>query len=110
MIWFTIDRASTIAVYAAVEDIPAGDDVHAFTSEAELGKLLEFLSGTELAEVWNGFAGVPPFDDLKSVRKFRDRRTAVARIWKAVQRLDSTRAANTAPRARDVPPKANRSR
>jgi hypothetical protein len=30
---------------------------------------------------------VVPFDDLKPVRKFTDRKTAIARIWKAVQRL-----------------------
>jgi hypothetical protein len=36
-----------------------------------------------------------PFDDLKPVKKFTDRKAAVARIWKAVQRL-----------ARDVAPPA----
>ena len=28
-----------------------------------------------------------PFDDLKPVKKFTDRKAAVARIWEAVQRL-----------------------
>jgi len=30
---------------------------------------------------------VVPFDDLKPVRKFTDRKTAIARLWKAIQRL-----------------------
>jgi hypothetical protein len=35
----------------------------------------------------NSFAGVAPFDDLKPVKKFTDRKAAVARIWGAVARL-----------------------
>ena len=40
-----------------------------------------------LEEIWNGFAGVVPFDDLKPVKKFRNRPYGVAQIWKVVQRL-----------------------
>jgi hypothetical protein len=98
---FTIGRENRIAVYAAVEDVSASDDIHVFTSESELGKLLEFLSGNELAQIWNSIADVPPFDDLKPVRKFKDRKTAVARIWKAVQRLDAPKkAVNAAPKGK----------
>ena len=57
----------------------------AITSEAELAA--SSLSVGQLVEIWNGFAGVVPFDDLKPVRKFTDRKTAVARIWRAIQRL-----------------------
>jgi hypothetical protein len=57
----------------------------AITSEAELAA--SPLSVGQLTEIWNGFAGVAPFDDLKPVRKFTDRKTAVARIWRAIQRL-----------------------
>jgi hypothetical protein len=84
---FTINRDNNIAVYAAADEIPAGDNIHRFTSEKELAKLLEFLSSEDLAQVWNSFAGVAPFGELKPVKKFTDRKTAVARIWKAVQRL-----------------------
>jgi hypothetical protein len=42
-----------------------------------------------LVAVWNSFAGVAGFGaDLKSVKKFTDRKSAVARIFKAVQKLD----------------------
>jgi hypothetical protein len=42
-----------------------------------------------LVAVWNSFAGVAGFGaDLKPVKKFTDRKSAVARIFKAVQKLD----------------------
>jgi hypothetical protein len=102
---FTIDSDHNIAVYASAEEVPAGDSVQRFTSEKELGKLLEMLNGDELIQVWNSFAGVAPFDDLKPVKKFTDRKTAVARIWKAVQRLGATKVADAAPQAADNAPK-----
>jgi hypothetical protein len=40
-----------------------------------------------LVQVWNSFAGAPPFADLKEVKKFTDHKTATARIWTAAQRL-----------------------
>lgn len=61
------------------------------TSEAELYN--SPLGLGQLTEIWNGFAGVVPFDDLKPVRKFTDRKTAVARIWRAIQRLVPTESA-----------------
>jgi len=69
------------AVAAAADSEPR----LAITSEAELAA--SPLSVGQLTEIWNGFAGVVPFDDLKPVRKFTDRKTAVARIWRAIQRL-----------------------
>ena len=38
-------------------------------------------------KVWNNFAGAPPFAELKEIKRFTDRKTAVARIWNAAQRL-----------------------
>jgi hypothetical protein len=35
--------------------------------------------------VWNSFAQVAPFTDLKPVKKFTNRKTAVERIWEAIQ-------------------------
>lgn len=42
-----------------------------------------------MVEIWNPFAGVAPFTDLKPVKKFTDRKSAVARTWAAIQRLSS---------------------
>jgi len=71
------------------------------TSEAELAS--SPLSAGQLVEIWNGFAGVVPFDDLKPVKKFTDRKTAVNRIWRALQRLTPAREkAAAAPQAAKV--------
>jgi Protein of unknown function (DUF3489) len=52
---------------------------------------------SRLVETWNSFAGVAPFDDLKPVKKFMDRKAAVARIWKAIQRLSPDAAPQATP-------------
>jgi len=65
-------------------------------------------------EVWNSFAGVAPFDDLKPVKKFTSRKAAVSRIWQAVARLSpdvAPPAANVAPvkgKSKKSPAKAPR--
>jgi hypothetical protein len=59
---------------------------------------------------WNSFAGVAPFATLKPVKRFTDRKTAVTRIWDAIQVLLANvvkQAAHVAPakgkRNKDVP-------
>ncbi|MBM3748417.1 MAG: DUF3489 domain-containing protein [Acidobacteria bacterium] len=76
------------------------------TSEAELAA--SPLVVGQLVDIWNGFAGVVPFDDLKPVRKFTDRKTAIARIWRAIQRLAPapTAASGGEPGAQGAPKKA----
>ncbi|MGA9625847.1 MAG: DUF3489 domain-containing protein, partial [Bryobacteraceae bacterium] len=80
----------------------------------ELAKLAANWPADRLIQVWNGFAGVTPFDELKPVKKFTDRKSAVARVWKAIQRLDApaapetvaaTETATTAPKAAKGAPK-----
>ena len=85
MATFTIDTDNNIAAHAAV---PANlENQQAFATEKELAKLSAEWPGSRLVEVWNGFAGVAPFTELKPVKKFTNRKAAVARIWAAVQRL-----------------------
>jgi hypothetical protein len=95
MTTFAIDNDCTITAYLAGEAIP--DDHAPFSSEKELAKLAANWPAERLVEIWNGFAGVPPFGDLKPVKKFTDRKTAVARIWKAVQALTPVPAPQAAP-------------
>ena len=95
MTLFAIDTDNTITAYLAGEAIPEGQAQ--FSSEKELAKLAASWPADRLVEIWNGFAGVPPFGDLKPVKKFTDRKTAVARIWKAVQALTPTVAPHVAP-------------
>ncbi|HZT28792.1 MAG TPA: DUF3489 domain-containing protein [Bryobacteraceae bacterium] len=101
---FAIDTDNNITAFPAAEQIPEGQE-H-FASEKELAKLATTWPGDRLIQVWNGFAGVTPFDELKPVKKFTDRKSAVARIWKAIQRLDAA----PAPQAANVATKTKKSR
>jgi len=101
---FAIDTDNNITAFPAAEQIPEGQE-H-FASDKDLAKLAANWPTERLVEIWNSFAGVAPFDDLKPVKKFTDRKTAVARVWKAIQRLDAA----PAPQAANVAPKAKRPR
>jgi len=100
---FSIDAENNITAFTAAEQVPEGHE-H-FASEKEFAKLSAGWPITRFAEVWNGFAGVVPFSELRPVKKFTDRKTAVARIWRAIQALTPT-AAPQAATAKDAAPKA----
>jgi hypothetical protein len=95
MTTFTLDNDKNITAYDATP--AAQDNVVAFATEKELTKLSADWPITRFVEVWNAFAGAPPFGDLKPVKKFTDRKTAVARIWKAIQALTPAPAQQAAP-------------
>ncbi|HEY6344431.1 MAG TPA: DUF3489 domain-containing protein [Bryobacteraceae bacterium] len=86
MTTFTIDPQNNVVAHAAALD-KTPENQQAFASEKELDKLAAGWGGQRLIELWNSFAGVTPFDDLKPVKKFTNRKAAVRRIWQAVQRL-----------------------
>ena len=69
------------------------------THAIELAKQAAEWPITQFAEIWNSFAGQVPFDALKPVKKFTDRKTAVNRIWKAIQALTPAPAQQAAPAA-----------
>lgn len=110
---FAIDTDNTITAFPAAEQIPEGQEQ--FASEKELAKLAANWPGDRLVNVWNSFAGVAGFgSDLKPVKKFTNRKTAVVRIWKAIQKLDGAmpepattaqETATAAPRAAKGAPK-----
>ena len=85
MATFTIDSENNIMAHAVVPTTAEGLQV--FATEKELAKLTEEWPGSRLVEIWNSFAGVVPFTGLTPVKKFTSRKTAVGRIWAAVQRL-----------------------
>ena len=112
---FAIDTDNTVTAFPAAERIPEGQEQ--FASEKELSKLAANWPTERLVQIWNGFAGVAgPFGDLKPVKKFTDRKTAVKRIWTAIQKLDAgatvettaaQETANAAPKtAKGAPKKA----
>ena len=95
MTTFAIDTDNNITAFAAAEQVSEG--CQSFASEKEFAKLSADWPISRFAEVWNAFAGVVPFNELKPVKKFTDRKTAVARIWKAIQALTPPAAQHTAP-------------
>ena len=103
MATFTIDAENNIAAHAATP--ASAENLQTFANGKDLAKLAAEWPATRLGEIWNSFAGVTPFDDLKPVKKFTSRKTAVARIWAAVQRL-----ADGTPESRDVAPERTRSK
>jgi len=82
---FTIDPDNNITVL--VGDPAGAANPETFSTEKELAKSTADWPISRLVETWNSFAGVAPFTDLKPVKKFTDRKAAIARIWKAVARL-----------------------
>ena len=95
MTTFTIATDNNITAFNATAQVPEGQD--GFATEKEFAKLSAEWPINRFAEVWNGFAGVVPFDSLKPVKKFTDRKTAVTRIWKAIQALTPSPAPEAAP-------------
>ncbi|MCL5742662.1 MAG: DUF3489 domain-containing protein [Acidobacteria bacterium] len=102
MTTFTIDNENNITAFATLEQVP--EACQRFATEKEFAKLSAGWPISRFVEVWNAFAGVVPLhgdllphDDLKPVKKFTDRKTAVNRIWKAIQALTSTPAPPVAP-------------
>lgn len=86
MATFTIDSENNnIVAHAGVPASAAHQQT--FASEKELARLAAGWPSARLIEVWNSFAGVTPFDDLKPVKKFTNRQIAVRRIWQALKRL-----------------------
>ena len=92
---FAITADNNVTAFTAAEQISEGHE-H-FASETEFATLSADWPINRFPEVWNAFAGVVPFGDLKPVKKFTDRKTAVTRIWKAIQALTPAPAPQAAP-------------
>jgi hypothetical protein len=104
---FTIDCDGNITAFASQKEAQAADVAGAeyFGSQEELAKLAAAWPGSRLVEIWNGLPGVVP------VKKFTDRKTAVARIWRAAQALTppgAPQGAQDAPKAAKATKKATR--
>jgi hypothetical protein len=97
MTTFTITVDNNITAFAAAEQVPEGQD--RFATEKEFAKLSAGWPLARFPEVWNAFAGVVPFDTLRPIKKFTDRKTAVTRIWRAIQALTPAPAPQATPAA-----------
>ena len=80
---FTIDSENNITVFASMQQAKTSEQEGAviFTTEDGLSELASAWPGGRLVEIWNSLTGVTP------VKKFTDRKSAIARIWKAIQSL-----------------------
>src|SRR5277367_3006337 len=90
---FTIENeTNNITIHATAKEAEAVPNSERFSNEAALAKLAANWSAARLIEIWNSLPGETP------VRKFKDRATAVSRIWKAIQNLgQGAPAAETGP-------------
>lgn len=103
---YVIDNDNDVTYRPHARGTEAGSAV--FGSPAELDAATANWPVARFVEVWNGFAGVVPFDDLKQIQKFTDRKTALSRIWNAVRRLSNPskpeEIASAAPTLADLAP------
>ena len=82
MLTFTIENeTNNITAHATAQEAEAVPNAERFRNEAGLAKLAADWSAARLVEIYNSLPGVSP------VKKFTDRKTAVSRIWKAIQSL-----------------------
>jgi hypothetical protein len=82
---FTIENeTNNITIHGSVKEAEAVPNSERFGTEAALAKLAANWPAARLVEIWNSLPGETP------VKKFKDRATAVSRIWKAIQRLGET--------------------
>jgi len=80
---FTIDSNDNITVFSPEEKPGESQEgTERFHSEPQLASLAAQWPGSRLIEVWNSLPGVQP------VKKFTNRKTAITRIWKAIQGLE----------------------
>jgi hypothetical protein len=90
---YTIDDYNIMTMHSAV---PAdGSAGVRFDTTKELAKATADWPVSWLAEIWNELS----IDGLKPVKKFKNRKTAVARIWAAIQNLAPLPAPHGAARA-----------
>jgi hypothetical protein len=75
------NETNNITLHASAQDAEAVANAERFRNEAGLAKLAADWPTSRLVEIWNSLPGETP------VKKFKDRATAVARIWKALQIL-----------------------
>jgi hypothetical protein len=89
MTTFTIDPDNNITAHPSEAAAVSAASGESFASQEALNTLTAGWPMDRFVTVWNTFAGVAGFGaDLKPVKKFENRDKAVARIWKALQRLN----------------------
>ncbi|MGD1097349.1 MAG: DUF3489 domain-containing protein [Bryobacteraceae bacterium] len=85
---FLIDAENHVTAFAATSQVSVPKGGYKFASATELATLAAGWPVTRLVEIWNKLPKV------SAVRRFTDRKTAVRRIWGALQEMEPS---STAP-------------
>jgi hypothetical protein len=95
---FTIENeTNNITIHANPEDAQAVPDSEQFTDAEGLAGLAASWPTSRLIEIWNGIPGVTP------ITKFKDRKTAITRIWNAIQSLGADLTSEPTPETHPEP-------
>jgi hypothetical protein len=94
---FSIDAENNITGFASTDSAPKTEGTELFSSESALAELAATWPGARLIEIFNSLPGMTP------VKKFKDRASAVSRIWKAIQSLGDAAPAADQPEAAHEP-------
>src|SRR5450631_1518211 len=95
---FTIENeTNNITIHTTIQDAEVVVNAERFRNEGGLAKLAANWPAARLVDIWNSLPGATP------VKKFKDRATAVNRIWKAIQSLGGTVVADATQQA-EIPP------
>ena len=80
---FTIDAENNITAHGTPEEAAAATTTpfDSFASQKELAELAKAWPAERLVAIWNSLPGVTP------VKKFKDHKTAISRVWKRIQGL-----------------------
>lgn len=78
---YTITADNNVTAHDSLEEACSVQESEQFNSLKKLEKLAADWPSARLVEIWNSLPGQKP------VKKFTDRKTAVARIWAALEKL-----------------------
>jgi hypothetical protein len=109
MTTFTIDEQNNITAFGSAEEAAATTATRfdSFSSQQELAELVAGWPAERLVAIWNSLPGVT------TAKKFKDRTTAISRIWERIQGLgeaakpkEERKAKGAAQAAKGAPAKA----
>jgi hypothetical protein len=102
---FTIENESNhITAHPTSQQAESVPGAERFATVAAFAALTANWPPARLVAIWNSLPGTTP------ITKFKDRKTAMARIWKAIQRLGEPVTAQTARKRNVAPAKAKPAR
>jgi hypothetical protein len=95
---FTIENETNeITAHATKREATSVPTAECFTTVEEFAELAANWPASRMIEIWNSLPGVTP------VNKFKDRKTAVTRIWNVIQSLGESAASEAAPEQNPEP-------